>query len=146
LPEGKIPRHHGQYDAERLVNDMAGAVALTDARGLEQPLRVLGVVAARGRALRGFLDGRGNWLAHLEGHQRAEALLLRVKQLAEPGNRSGADGGRCAAPGAKRRRGEADPPVHLRCIVCCEGTDGFPGGGIDRRDGRRAAHLCTVRE
>ena len=82
LPEREVPRHHGQHDAERLERDVALVRRRTSTRSSARNARgVVGVVAASGRALHGFLDRGFDRLAHLERHEPAVLELALLEQL-----------------------------------------------------------------
>ena len=81
LPEREVPRHDREHRAERLVGDEAPRGAGLDGLVGEEPLGVLGVVAAAQRALRRLLDGGLERLAHLGHHQAAERVLLGLEDL-----------------------------------------------------------------
>ena len=57
LPEGEVPRHDGEDDAERVPADVAVVVAGGDGLGREDAGGVVGVVAAGGGALEDFEAG-----------------------------------------------------------------------------------------
>ena len=134
LPEGKVPRHHGEDRPERLVPDEAlGGRALHRFVG-EHPRGVLGVEAAAPRALGRFLAARLDELAHLGRHHPAEHALLRVEDLGRPQHLLRPFGERRTPVGLKRPRRLRDPGVDLRVGQRVEGLQGFGGRWIDRGD------------
>ena len=77
LPEGEVPRHDRQYDAEWLIAHICATGANSFGVGLlvgEHGGAVVGVVAKALRALQFFCLGRGEGLAHLLGHHGCDAV------------------------------------------------------------------------
>ena len=81
LPERKVPRHDREHRTDRLVGDPAPRRAGLDGLVGQEPLGVLGVVAAAQRALGRLLDGGLERLAHLGHHEPAERFLLGLEDV-----------------------------------------------------------------
>ncbi len=113
LPEGKIPGHHGEHGADRLVADEGAAGTGVDRLVGQQALAVLGVIAARQSALGGFGARGGDGLAHFERHQAAQAVLLVFQDPRGGGEPAGARGERSAAVGTPGRIGAGESGLDL---------------------------------
>jgi hypothetical protein len=109
LPEGEVPRHHREHDADRLIEDEAFPVLGGNVAAREMLLGVLRVVAAGGGALRRLLHRRANRLAHFSGHQASKLTAFLLEQLGGLCHNERALRERRPAPAAPRlmRRREA---------------------------------------
>src|SRR5262249_7496739 len=105
LPERKVPGHHREDDAERLVTDEALACVGGGRLVGEEPLRVLGVVAADPGAPLRFGYPRADRLSHLERHEAAPVGLLRLEHFRSAPEKSGSRAVRRLAPGTKSQPG-----------------------------------------
>ena len=83
LPEGEVPGHDGEDDAEGVVADVALGVLGGDAFGGEDAGGVVGVVAADGGALGDLGAGGDEGLAHLGGHGDGELFEVGFEQRGE---------------------------------------------------------------
>ena len=115
LPEREVPRHHRQHRADRLVGHPALRGAGLDRLVGQEPLGVLGVVAAAEGALGRLLDGGLERLAHLGDHEPAEGLLLRLQDLGRlehqpPALGEAWCGGGGGRPTRRRQAGPRAPP------------------------------------
>gem|GEM_PF-4445429 len=83
MPEGEVPGHDGEDDADGVIADVALGVAGGDVFGGEDARCVLGVVAAGGSALGDFLARGGKRFAHLGGHERGEIVDIGFEDRGE---------------------------------------------------------------
>ena len=83
LPEGEVPGHDGEDDAEGVVADVGLGVLGGDAFGGEDAGGVVGVVAADVGALGDFGAGGDEGLAHLGGHGGGELFEVGFEQRGE---------------------------------------------------------------
>src|SRR3712207_1142058 len=81
LPEREVPRHDGEYGAQRLVADVGPRTLELYFLVGHKPLGVLGVVAAAAGALLRRGGGCRERLAHLARHQAAERFGLFLQDL-----------------------------------------------------------------
>ena len=134
LPEGEVPGHDGEDDAEGVPADV-GVVFGVDGFGREDAGGVVGVVAAGGGALEYFLLRGVEGLAHLEGDDGGEVVGLVLEESGELAHAEGAvlegDGG----VGAEGFGGEGDLFEDGFGGEGVEAADEFAGGGIDGLDG-----------
>ena len=72
LPEGEVPGHDGEHDAERVPADVGVVGSDVDGLGREDAGGVVGVVAADAGAFEDFGAGLRDGLAHLGGDERGE--------------------------------------------------------------------------
>jgi hypothetical protein len=131
LPEGKIPGHYGEHDAERLIAyETAGGVRRDILIG-EKARGLFGVEAADPRALFRLLHGRGQRLSHLNGHQSREAVLIGLQNLRRAEHPAGAlREGRLAVV-AEGASGALDFLLHLVGVERIEDAERLAGRGID---------------
>ncbi len=122
LPEGEVPRHHGEDRPDRLVDDQAAIGAGLDHFVGQEALGVLGIIAAAPGALHRLVHRRLQGLAHLQHHQLAEPLFLDSRGSRPPSPASGCDrptacggsGGRC-----RPRTGGGPPARHRSAVGRC---------------------------
>ena len=143
LPQREVPGHHGQHRAERLPT----GVGPRRANGLrvhrfvqKHRLRVLGVVAAAGRALGDLGQGGLARLAHLGRHDGRDRLRLVVEdasRLAQP----------LRALGVRREPVLPEGACRLGQLVLdlgvgegVEGLEHLAGGGVGGGDGDDGSH------
>ncbi len=143
LPEGEVPRHHGEHGSQGVVADQAAAGIRRDGLLGEKALRVLRVVAADPGALLGLGDPGIEGLAHLERHPAAPLGLAGVQDCGGLRHLRGALGPGGAPPARKLGRGERDAPLDLGFGVRFEGSQGFPGRGIDGGDRHGSSFLVS---
>ena len=137
LPEGEVPRHDREHDAERIEADVARRASVSRGCVGEEALRVLGVVVAGPGALLDLGLGLDDRLAHLEGHGDGvggQVFSQEARDLAH-----------AVGPGRKRHR----PPLdeggvrarHDALEVLGRGRrerlEGLAGSGIHRLDAHR---------
>jgi hypothetical protein len=83
LPEGKVPGHDGQNDADGIVAKIAVSMVAVDVLGSKDALGIFGVVAAASGALF-YLSARGSeGLAHLGGDEGSQLFEIRLQQSGE---------------------------------------------------------------
>ncbi len=139
LPERKIPRHDGEHDAERFIDDPrirwgAGRTFVGEERG-----PVVGEIRAGAGAFFDFAAGLGDGLAHLGGGEARE-LVAPDHEFARDGTEMlGARHGREGAPGALRGGGAGEGAFDGRARVLAIAGETAAGGGIDgdKRHGGR---------
>ncbi len=108
LPEGKVPRHHGENDAERIPAHVAVVVIGRDGLWREDAGGVVGVVAAGVGALQD-LESRGcERLAHLERDECGEVFGLVLQNGGELAHAQSAMLERDGRVGAEGVGGEGD--------------------------------------
>jgi hypothetical protein len=114
LPEGEVPRHDGEDEAERLEGHVAPRGVGRRRLRREKVLCVLRVVLAHPGALVGLGPPLGHGLAHLEGHEAGEPLAFSPQERAgaPQGRRALGEGGRSKAGSGGERRGRL-----LGCLV-----------------------------
>ena len=116
LPEGEVPGHDGEDDAERVPADVAVVVLGWNGLGREDAGGVLGVVAAGVGALEDLESGGFERLAHLECDQRGQVFGLVLE-----------DGGELA---------HAESAVFQRDVACRSGRRRRQGRSSDARPRR----------
>jgi hypothetical protein len=136
LPEGEVPRHHGQHRALRKKVHLAarGAAHLHWSRR-QHGRGVVGVVAADPGALLGLGAGGGERLAHLRGHQPRPALLFAVQQVGGAAHLLGALRHRRAAVAEEGVGRALQLVVQLRRGERVECAQRLARGGVDGGDG-----------
>ena len=132
LPEGKIPRHHGQHRSDGLKLQVACAGAGVQWFVRQQSLAVFGVVAAGQRALGGFGSGCADRLAHFEGHDAPQAVFFLFQDAGRGREPAGAGSERRVPVRAISGIGARQRGVHLGVGEGVEGAQGLAGGGVDR--------------
>ena len=144
LPEGEVPRHHGEDRAERLeANVTPGGVRLARLLG-EKGLGVVRVVLTARGALIDFGLGLNDRLAHLEGHRARVLSPARSKDargFAHP-LRPRREG--CRPPLEKRRVRGREESVEVFSRGFLEGLQDVAGRGIDGLDAHRVFLMRTV--
>ena len=83
LPEGEVPGHDGEDEADGVVADVGLGVLGGDALGGEEADGVVGVVAAGGGALGDFVAGGDEGLAHLGGHGDGQLFAVGLEERGE---------------------------------------------------------------
>jgi hypothetical protein len=143
LPEGKVPGHDRENDAERLIaNETLGGSGGDDFVG-DEFCAVFGVIAAAKGALFGFSDGRAEGFPHFEGHQAADRLFFSFENFAGSGHPAGTIGKRRMAVTLKSLGGFGDFFVDLRVRERIEFLDDFTCCGIDSGNGHETLHART---
>ncbi|CAO0831782.1 hypothetical protein SMICM17S_09809 [Streptomyces microflavus] len=150
LPEREVPRHHGEDDTERAVADQGpGGTGVRHVGGVrvlvgEQALRVGRVPAHRLGALGRLGTGRGDRLAHFEGHRAGDGVAVRVQQVGGPVQPDGTLLERGGAVLLEGGVGGGDPALGLLLAQGVVGPDQFAVRGVDRRDGHGSGLLASV--
>ena len=90
LPERKVPRHHRQNGAHRLIADVTLLRLGLDRLVGEVFRSVIGVVAAGERALLHLGDCRLDRFSHLHGDQASEVARATVEQFGGAAHAGGA--------------------------------------------------------
>jgi hypothetical protein len=83
LPEGEVPGHNGEDDANGVVANVRLGMLGGDSFGGEEADSVVGVIAADGGAFGDFFAGGGEGLAHLGGHDDGELFAIGFKERGE---------------------------------------------------------------
>ena len=120
LPEGEVPGHDGEDDAEGIVADVGLGVLGGDALGGEEAGGVVGVEAADGGAFGDFGAGGDEGFAHLGGQGDGELFEVGVEQGGEATHPEDALVEGLAGVGFCSARGDGDL-----------GVEGFRGEGIE---------------
>src|SRR4051812_22540348 len=81
LPEGKVPRHDGQYRTNRLVTNEAARRIASDFFIGEKPFRIFRVVSATRCAFQSLRPGGFKRLAHFERHDARKAIDFLLQNL-----------------------------------------------------------------
>ncbi len=142
LPEGEVPGHDGEDDAEGVPADVA-VVFRGDGLGGEDAGGVVGVVAAGCGALEHFQPGCVQGLAHLLSDEGGEVVGLVLEDGGELAHAEGAMLERDGGVGADSFGGEGD--FFARGLVGegIEAAEKLTGCGIDGFDGHaRVGLLC----
>ena len=90
LPEGEVPGHDGEDDAERVPADVAVLAFGGDGFFLENAGGVIGVIAAADGAFEDFAAGREEGFTHLCGEQGGELFDLVLEDAGELAHAEGA--------------------------------------------------------
>jgi hypothetical protein len=143
LDIGKVPRHHGEHDADRLEPDVVLDAAGVDRLRREQPLRVVGVVLAEHGRLLDLPLSLAEDLAHLERRLARELRGVRAQGRGERAQQVGALGDRTRAPARERGIGAVDRGSDLLRSRLLVATDLRPIGGIDGNKGHRGGSGCV---
>ena len=130
LPEGKIPRHHGEHRANRLITDETHGAACVHRFIGQQAFGMLDVVPAGGGAFGGLLARGRQRLAHFERHDAREGVFLRLQDFGGALHPRGTFGERSVAIGAERFGCPRQLFVQLRFRERLERGETFTGGGV----------------
>ena len=141
LPEGKVPRHDREYDAQRIPAHVAVVAFGRDGLFLQNACGVIGVVAAADGAFEHFAAGGEQRFAHLGGEQGGKLFHLVLENAGQLAH-------------AQRAVLERDLAVVEECLVGDGdfGLDGlgrkrlkaaedFAGGWIDGLNGHRTRSI-----
>src|SRR5437868_7257770 len=83
LPEGEVPRHNGQNNAERIPTYKCLVSADVDGFRNKDPLGLIGIVTASGCAFENLRAGGGDWFAHFRRKQRGQVSYFSFEQMRE---------------------------------------------------------------
>ncbi len=111
LPERKVPGHDGEHGAERLVADVAARGIGRDVDHFvgQERRAVRRVVPAAARGFQDLVAGGSHELAHLERHEPAETIRVRLEHRRRLVEHLRALGDVRASPRSKRGVGARQP-------------------------------------
>ena len=135
LPEGEVPRHDGQDDAERIPAHVTVVAVGGDGLFGEDAGGVFGVVAASVRTLPYLRTGRLDGLADLLGEQRGELFHLMVEDAGQLAHAQRAMFERDFGIGAEGRVGDGDLRFDGVGAEGLEAAQKLAGCGIDGLNG-----------
>src|SRR5215203_386470 len=144
LPEWKIPGHHGQNGANRLVHYHASRRARLNDLIRQKALGILRVVPASPRAFDRLVDCRFKRLSHLEYHQAPESILLSFQYLRSLQQHSR------SVPQPSRPKSAVgvcralDACVQFRVGERCEGSDRLASCRVDGGDSHGATSRGAI--
>ncbi|MNI19343.1 hypothetical protein D3C73_727790 [compost metagenome] len=101
LPDGEVPRHHGENRAERAIFNACLAAFNLGRFCAEHGGTLFGVPLAELRAFFNFATGLSHRLAHFQGDHVGHGLCIVAQGLAEVDQQLRALLYRFAAPGSK---------------------------------------------
>ena len=107
LPEGEVPGHDGEHDAERVPADVGVVGSGVDGFGREDAGGVVGVVAADGGAFEDFGAGGDDGLAHLAVMSAASSAVSCFEEARELAHAERAVAERDVRVGARRQSARA---------------------------------------
>jgi hypothetical protein len=135
LPEGKVPRHHREDNAEGIPADVAVIAVGRNLFGRENACGVLGVIATGSGAFQHLLARGVERLAHLFGNDGGKVFRLVLEDRRELAHAQSAMFERNALVGAECFRGEGDLLTDGSVVEWTEAAKQLAVGGIDRFDG-----------
>ena len=144
LPEGEVPGHDGEDDAERVPAYVAVVVLGGDGLGREDAGGVVGVVAADVGALEDLESSGFERLAHLERDEGGEVFGLVFEDGGELAHPEGAMFERDGGVGAEGVVGEGDLLTSGLVGEGFEAAEKLVGCGIDGFDGHVSTGLALL--
>src|ERR1043166_2404392 len=80
LPEREIPRHNGEYRAQRFIMDITPGRVRLCRLILKEPLRILGIKSTAACTFLDLFDRRLKQLSHFERDSLGKFLLLQQQE------------------------------------------------------------------
>ena len=134
LPEREIPWHDRENDAQGFKNNLARHRPGLDRLGIEKGPGVIGVILQHPGAFPGLGTTLCNRLAHFQGHEFGERLLLITKDCRGPAHPLCPVIEAARAPVLERPMGRCDRIVHRFGRVLFVGPDCPSGVRVDGFD------------
>ena len=119
LPEGKVPRHHGQHHTQWSICHITGGSTCLDLLVGQDLFGILGVVAADPGTLFDLAAALSEGLSHLCGHEPGQVLPSLLEEI----------GGSHHRDGALSDRGLG--PLSLQCDRCVYVSSHLVGSCLD---------------